>query len=345
MVSIALVMFLFFATNVVGNENRTTDLDESRILLQLSSSFLISNDDFLVSRRQSTFFPLTNAKAVNKRLGRYNFNNINSEEHEDKITGSLRTWRGFPDLSKNPELPFVDLLLTTFSKLFPTQEDDLPSLGSEEIQALATGCQYLLPSQVYSTTDPLELANLVNKSPGNNAMLFKMAIALRNANNSKKQKFMNAINLSWEVQEDLGYIIGYRWSVADEVSASVDNDLELSSLVNVPSDVVMDISMPSFETLNLSKKLEDKSVWEHVSQQGRVAWYTLFDKYMGWQDVGGTPYHVVKHGHLMSGAPLERLKALRGQQHVETSLLAEMLVQTPMDPIRVSFHIYFKYLS
>ena len=60
---------------------------------------------------------------------------------------------------------------------------------------------------------------------------------------------------------------------------------------------------------------------------------------MGWKDVGGTPYHVVKHGHLMSGAPLERLKALRGQQHVETSLLAEMLVQTPMDPIRVSFHI------
>merc|ERR1712179_514400 len=59
----------------------------------------------------------------------------------------------------------------------------------------------------------------------------------------------------------------------------------------------------------MGSKLEDKSSWEHASQQARVAWYTLFDKYMGWKDVGGTPYHVVKHGHLMSGAPLIKLKA------------------------------------
>ena len=253
MVSFALFMILFFATYVVSQENRTADPGESRIVLQLLSSFLVSNDDFLVPRRQSTFFPLTNAKAVNKRLGRYNYDNINSEEHEVKITGSLRTWRGFPDLGKNHEIPFVDILLKTFSTLFPIQDDDMPSLSSEKIQALTPGCQYLLPSQVYSATDALELANLVNKSPGNDALLFKMAIAMRNANNSKKQQFMDAINLSGEVQEDFGYIIGYRWSITDEISASADNDLEMSSLINVPSDVVMGISMPSFETLNLQK--------------------------------------------------------------------------------------------
>ena len=169
------------------------------------------------------------------------------------------------------------------------------------------------------------------------AMLYKMAIVMRNANNAKKQQFMEAINLSGQVREDFGYIIGYRWSLADEVLAS--DDLELSTFLHVPSDVVMDINMTNFESLNLSTKLEDKSSWQHASQQAKVAWYTLFDKYMGWKDVGGTPYHVVKHGHLMSGAPLTKLKVLKGQQGIETSLLAEVLEQTPLDPIRVSFNI------
>jgi len=332
MVFFALIFSMFSMTHAVSQENLTANLDESKIILQLASSFFTSNDDFLVPRQHSTYFPLTNAKAVNKRLGRYNYDTINSEEHENKITGSLRTWRGFPDLRKvNLRLPFMDLMLTTFSTLFPLEED-LSRLQFEGVQSLPRGWQYLLPRQVYSSLDALSLANLVNTAPSNMAMLYKMAISMRNANNAKKQQFMEAINLSGQVREDLGYIIGYRWSMADNVLAS--DDLKMSTLLLIPSDVVMDINMTNFELLNLSSKLEDKSSWEHASQQARVAWYTMFDKYMGWKDVGGTPYHVVKHGHLMSGAPLLKLKGLKGQQDIETPLLAEIIEQTPLDSIR-----------
>merc|ERR1719427_1359818 len=333
MVSLIAFMSFILVTHVVSQENRTADLDESRIFLQLASSFFSSDDDFLVPRQHSTFFPLTNAKAVNKKVGRYNYDNINSEEHGDKITGSLRTWRGFPELGADLELPFIDLMLTAFSRLFSRMEDiDLSGLDLEGIQALPRGWQYLLPRQVYSSVDALKLANLVNMAPGNTAMLYKMAIVMRSANDAKKRQFMEVINLPGQVREDFGYIIGYRWSIADEVLES--DDLKMFTLLHVPSDVVMDINVTNFESLDLSTKLEDKSSWKQASQQSRVAWYTLFDKNMGWKEVGGTPYHVVKHGHLMSGAPLTKLKALKGQQGIETSLLAEVLEQTPLDLIR-----------
>merc|ERR1719427_1901398 len=137
MVSLIAFMSFILVTNVVSQENRTADFDVPRIFLQLASSFFSSDDDFLVPRQHSNFFPLTNAKAVNKKVGRYNYENINSEEHADKITGSLRTWRGFPELGADLVLPFIDLMLTAFSRLFSRMEDiDLSVLELEGIQAL-----------------------------------------------------------------------------------------------------------------------------------------------------------------------------------------------------------------
>jgi len=325
---------VLFIVQVFAEENSSAidPVDQSRILQDFATSFISSNDDFIIPRKQSLFFPLTKARAMNKKLGRYDHLNINSVEHATKITASLKTWRGFDEIGLDFAQPFLELLVTTMSDLNNQEIDSVSRLDFEEIKKLPRGWQYLLPRQLSNEMTGYKCASLVNAAPGNTAMLFKMAIAMRNADLVKKQQFMGAISLPEKYLGDLGYILGYRWGIADEESAS--EDFKMSTLLHVPSDELMKINEATFESLNLSYKLEDRSKWHQANEQARVAWFTLFAKYEGWMDVGGTPYHVVKHGHLMSGAPMQRLKGLKKQKVIETSLLAEVLEKTPLDPIR-----------
>jgi len=325
------VLFIF---QVYAEENSSAidPVDKSRILQDFATTFISSYDDFINPRKQSLFFPLTKARAMNEKLGRYDNLNINSEEYANKITASLKTWRGFDEIGLDFAQPFLELLVTTLTDLGNQENVSLSSLDFEEIQKLPRGWQYLLPRHLSNEMTGYKCASLVNAAPGNTAMLFKMAIAMRDADLSKKQQFMGAISLPEKYLADLGYILGYRWGIAEEESAS--EDFKMSTLLHVPSDELMKINEATFESLNLSYKLEDRTKWHQANEQARVAWFTLFEKYEGWMDVGGTPYHVVKHGHLMSGAPMQRLRGLKKQKVIETSLLAEVLDKTPLDPIR-----------
>jgi len=324
---------------VVGiNSQESTEPDEqSRILLDLASAFTAADDDFTVPRQQSTYFPLTKSRSKNERINRLNYTEINSVEYRQKITGELRTWRGFEDLEATAMLSLIDLLFDSFSKLSTDVKTSLlqSKLSISDLQELPLGWQYLLPHQYFENVElnGAAYAGLVNAAPGNTALLYKIALVLRDESVVKKQEFMDNINLPDVFREDLGYILGYRWGIEDEDAAT--EDFQMATLLHIPTDVLMVINEATFEGLNLSYKLEDTSKWGLASPQAKVAWYTLFDKTVGWREIGGTPHHVIKHGHLMSGAPMDRLRELKDQQDIETSLLAEVLSNTNMDPVRV----------
>eukprot|EP00092_Neocalanus_flemingeri_P002648 GFUD01002836.1.p1 GENE.GFUD01002836.1~~GFUD01002836.1.p1 ORF type:complete len:1672 (-),score=322.02 GFUD01002836.1:132-4439(-) len=109
----------------------------------------------------------------------------------------------------------------------------------------------------------------------------------------------------------------------------------MSTLLHLPSDVVMGINNATFDNLNIADKLEDTSMWGLASPQSKVAWFTKFEGRKGWREVAGTPHHMVRHGHLLSGAPLDKLRELKGNKEIETSLLAQVLDNTEMNPLRV----------
>merc|ERR1719470_800704 len=158
-------------------------------------------------------------------------------------------------------------------------------------------------------------------------------MVLRDESNIKKQQFINSLNMPDHFREDLGYILGYRWGVEEESDAT--EDFKMETFLHLPPDVIMGISEATFESLNLPEKLTDTTKWDLASPESKVAWYTVFEKYNGWGEIAGTPRHVRIHGHLMSGAPMDKLRELKDQKTIETSLFADVLDRTDMNPIRV----------
>eukprot|EP00091_Calanus_sinicus_P004862 TRINITY_DN1522_c1_g1_i1.p1 TRINITY_DN1522_c1_g1~~TRINITY_DN1522_c1_g1_i1.p1 ORF type:complete len:1087 (-),score=342.03 TRINITY_DN1522_c1_g1_i1:65-3325(-) len=253
------------------------------------------------------------------------------------ITDHLRTWRGFDEIDVTVVLSFVNLLLDSFSSLPEDLQSSLfeATLNADDLQKLPLGWQYLLPHQFFEEVDlsGADYASLVNSSPGNSALLFKIAMVLRDETIVKKQDFVNALNIPDHFREELGYIVGYRWGIEEEADAT--EDFKMDTLLHLPSDVIMGINEATFVSLDLAEKLTNITHWYLASPETNVAWYTVFEKYNGWEEIAGTPRHVLIHGHLMSGAPMDKLRELKDQETVETNLIAAVLERTNMNSIRV----------
>ena len=325
------------AVSAAVNHDNSDLVQKTQLLLNLASNFTEADNDFTNPRPNSAFFPLAKSRTENEKIKRLNYSIINSEDHAEKITGRLRTWRGFEDIDTSAVLSFVNLLLDSFSSLPSDLQTSIfeSTLNLDDLQMLPLGWQYLLPHQFYEEVElsGADYASLVNNSPGNSALLFKIAMVVRDQSNVKKQQFINSLNMPDHFREDLGYILGYRWGIEEEADAT--EDFKMETLLHLPPDVIMMITEATFDALNLSEKLTDTTTWALASPQSKLAWYTVFDKYVGWKEIAGTPRNVEKHGHLMSGAPMDRLRELKDQKTIETSLLADVLDRTNMNPIRV----------
>eukprot|EP00092_Neocalanus_flemingeri_P041336 GFUD01045010.1.p1 GENE.GFUD01045010.1~~GFUD01045010.1.p1 ORF type:complete len:1669 (+),score=312.22 GFUD01045010.1:50-5056(+) len=331
------VVLLFVAAVSALSDEDLEPGQEVQILKSLALKFRTAENDFTQASPNSAYFPFVKSRKENERIKRLNSSTVNSDVYMKKITEQLKTWRGFEEIDSAVALTYANLMFETFYNLSPDLRASFlqSSMSADDLQKLPLSWQYLLPHQFYDDLglDGAGFAELVNSSPGNTAMLYKIAMVLRDESVAMRDAFMNNLNLPDQYREDMGYILGYRWGIESEADSNFD--YTMSTLLHLPSDVVMGINNATFDNLNIADKLEDTSMWGLASPQSKVAWFTKFEGRKGWREVAGTPHHMVRHGHLLSGAPLDKLRELKGNKEIETSLLAEVLDNTEMNPLRV----------
>merc|ERR1719234_2415232 len=138
------------------------------------------------------------------------------------------------------------------------------SMEQEEIENLPLAWQYLLPHVFY---DGLKLegeawAKIVNKRPLNSALLFKVALILRDEDDLVKDRFIHKLKLPENYRDDLGYILGYRWGISQ---SAVAKDFNMVTLLHLPVDIVMQIRPEQYLSMDIPNLLKDHEAWEDAT--------------------------------------------------------------------------------
>jgi len=318
------------------------------IMANLQGTFMTSYTDFIDAKKNDLFFPLSQAMEQNRVSQRPDYSTISASTFGEDTSAYLATWRGFPRIDELTAARDLDLLLNSSSSF---ASDFLAgSMTRSEIEELPLAWQYLLPHVFY---DSLSLpggawAEIVNRQPLNAALLYKVALLLRDEEDSVKDRFVHGLKIPKMFREDLGYILGYRWGIAASTSSSTSaDDFNLRTLLHLPADRVMAISTDLYNRMNVPDLLADWEEWRAASVQAKVVWFTKFVAESGWEGVVGAPplprdLALRRLGHLLAGAPLNRLASIaetpEPRSHAEEvrgSGVASVLNHTDMNPLRV----------
>jgi len=320
------------------------------IMANLQGTFMTSYTDFIDAKKNELFFPLSQAMEQNRVSDRPDYSTISASTFGEDTSAYLATWRGFPRVGELPVAGDLDLLLnqsSSFASAFLTG-----SMTRSEIEELPLAWQYLLPHVFY---DSLSLpgsawAEIVNRQPLNAALLYKVALLLRDEEDSVKDRFVHGLQIPKMFREDLGYILGYRWGIASSTptsSSTTADDFNLRTLLHLPADRVMAISTDLYNRMNVPDLLATWEEWQEATEQAKVVWFTKFLAESGWEGVVGAPplprdLALRRLGHLLSGAPLDRLASIaetpEPRSHageVRGSGVASVLNHTVMNPLRV----------
>jgi len=325
-----MILFFLFVTSSLSNPLKE-DFGDREVLKAFSDSFMTSKNDFIEPMSNSELFPLSKSKELNMKMNRTNAVVINDEMTAKNLSSKLEIWRGFSKISSlsEPVLKDVDDLISSMTKVPDSVRESFvnSTLGKEELAQLPLRCMHMISSsKIKINESEVELAEIVRKHPLSTALLYKVLILLRDSPSDEREEVLARLNVPAELEEDVGYAVGYRWSIKAD-------DLPLKTLLKLPADSIINMKKESFEVLNMPIKLTDQDEYSRASPQKKVAWYSKFAEQRGWQKIIESDDEFQHHGHLVAGAPLDLLQSLRNES-VSQTLLARLVNTTDFDPAR-----------
>ena len=328
---VACILFFLFVTSSLSNPLKE-DFGDHELLKAFSDSFMTSKNDFIEPMSNSELFPLSKSKELNMKMNRTNAVVINDEMTAKNLSSKLEIWRGFSKISSlsEPVLKDVDDLISSMTKVPDSVRESFvnSTLGKEELAQLPLRCMHMISSsKIKINESEVELAEIVRKHPLSTALLYKVLILLRDSPSDEREEVLARLNVPAELEEDVGYAVGYRWSIKAD-------DLPLKTLLKLPADSIINMKKESFEVLKMPIKLTDQDEYSRASPQKKVAWYSKFAEQRGWQKIIESDEEFQHHGHLVAGAPLDLLQSLRNES-VSQTLLARLVNTTDFDPARV----------
>jgi len=315
-----MILMLTMLTALAGGEVATTTSTSVR------KSAENGNDGVDMNEEIHQLF--TNNVALGQEV--YDIDNKISTQIDEMIATN-----GFDNITKAESQMYYDNLV---NQLTNDQKKKILKLGGSinkvDLLGFPEAWKYFLPGELLKTIEisGSEWAEIANNRPLNLALIHKIAILLSDGSAGDMERFFQDVNIPSMYQEEMGIMLGYHLSLAAEDFSPFTKDFSL--LRSLPLHLVLPSSTSKhfFTSSDIENLLSDAATFGSMSPGLQVAWYTLFEKEVGWDKIVDTEEHIQKYGHLLGGAPLAKLATL---DEASSPLLGNILEMNDLNPLRV----------